>query len=542
MKGRILVLDKKLILLAILVTCILMSAPLIAVQAEEAAVPSGDVERTGLREDIDGLLERRAELGLKNLEPQSVFLIKKGEQAYKQKREKEAIKLFEQARELSPDLPLSYLYLAKAHFSLSPKKLYKASGYLLGAWRALLNNFWWSFQTAGMFILSLFISLHVSVIIFLVVLMTSKLSLYVHDIIEDKRKILLLIAPVLFALFGPIFGVIGFILPFWVYLKEKEKIVLYSAVGISFIIILMFPVFSSFTGASQDRTLRSVIKINEGIFTGESQEISTTRDDYEALFSRALELKRRGRYDEAISIYNELLKIKSDARVYNNLANCYVGLGRYDTASGYYNQALESAEMASASYNLSQLYREVFDFSDAEEYYDRAVRADARKVALYSSIKGMSVNRFVMDETLENRELWSLAFKWYPYYSSSVSLGRMQSFTGRGASIFLLVILMAVLHVYKSKVSRWAYRCRRCGEIYCSACEKRISHEDVCLTCFKTLVQVSELGPKERVERILEIQHYRDDKNQRLKLLTAILPGSGHIYYGRTVYGFVTLA
>lgn len=507
----------------------------------EAVSLEDDLPRSGLYLDINELAEYRAERGLKNLEPHSIVLTDMGLKAYNEKREKEAIIFFKEAKELSPDLPSPYLYLAKANFSLSPKGLYIASGYLLDAWRAFYSNFWWSFQTAGMVFISLFLALYISIIVFLITLIYSKFHLYVHDIIEDKRKIFLLMPSVALVFFGPIFGVTALMLPFWIYMKGREKVVLYCVIAISILIVLMLPVFSSFLGASQDKTLRGIVKINEGIYTGESSEKVRSGRNYESIFAYALDLKRRGHYGEAIRMYKKLLNQRDDTKVYNNLANCYIGLGNYDMALLYYNKALQLTKMASTYYNLSQLYREVFNFSDAEKYYQNAVRVDPQKVTFYNSVKGTSVNRFVMDETLSNKELMYLAFKRYSYYRSSMFLGRMFSFTNREFSIFLLLLLMITFYIYRRHVSYGAYKCRRCGNIYCSRCEKRISHEDVCLKCFRTLVKVSELGPKDRIVRILEIQRYRDNRNQCLKILTLIFPGSGHIYYGWPVYGFLIL-
>ncbi len=500
-----------------------------------------DSPGSGLYLDIHELVEYRAEYGLKNLEPHSIVLTDIGLKAYNEKREKEAIIFFNEAKQLSPDLPSPYLYLAKANFSLSLKGLSAASGYLLDAWRAFYSNFWWSFQTAGVLFISLFLALYISIIVLLITLMSSKFRLYIHDIVEDKKKIFLLLPSIVLAFFGPIFGLIGFMLPFWIYMKGREKVMLYCVIAISVLIVLMLPLFSSFLGASQDKTLRNIVKINGGIYTGETPDIVGNERGYEAIFTYALDFKRRGYYDEAIRMYEGLLNQREDARLYNNLANCYVGLGDYDMALAYYNKALQSTKMASTYYNLSQIYREIFKFSDAEEYYQNAIRIDLQKVAFYNSVKGTSVNRFVMDETLSNKELWPLAFKWYPYYKSSMFLGKTFSFTNRGFSVVLLLLLAFTLYIYRRHVSYGAYRCRRCGEIYCSRCEKRISHEEVCLTCFKTLVKVSELGPKERIERIQEIQRYRGNRNQRLKILTLIFPGSGHIYYGWPVYGFLIL-
>jgi tetratricopeptide (TPR) repeat protein len=498
-------------------------------------------EKSGLYLDIYGLLEYRAERGLKNLEPHSIVLTNLGLKAANEKKKNKAIWLFEKAKELSPDLPLPYLYLTRANFSFSKKGFSTASNYFLNARKAFLNNFWWSFQTLGVLSVSLLLAIYISVIVLLLTLVFSKFRLYIHDIKEDKRKIFLMFPPVGLAFFGPIFGVIGLMLPFWLYIKGKEKAVVYTAVVVVAVIVFIMPLFSSFLGALQDETLRHVVKMNNGIYTGEATEMAEGSRGYEEAFTYALNLKKKGHYREAIKIYQELLDQKDNAKVYNNLANSYIGLGNYDMALKYYDRALQLSKMASTYYNLSQVNREVFNFNDAKTYYQSAIEVDSEKVAFYNSVKGTSVNRFVMDETLSNKELWLLAFSWSPYYKSSMYLGRMFSFITREFSIVLFLLLILIFYIYGKYISSGAYACRRCGEIYCNKCEKKISQENICHTCFKTLVKISELPSQERVERILEIHHYKDRRNKRLKILTLIFPGSGHVYYGWSVRGFMIL-
>ena len=72
---------------------------------------------SGLYFDFVELIEYRAEKGLKNLEPHSLVLINEGLKAYNKKRQREAALFFEKARELSPDLPLTYIYLTSINFS-----------------------------------------------------------------------------------------------------------------------------------------------------------------------------------------------------------------------------------------------------------------------------------------------------------------------------------------------------------------------------------------------------------------------------------------
>jgi tetratricopeptide (TPR) repeat protein len=509
----------------------------VTAETAEKRFPQKNIQNSNLY-DFSYLEEFRDEQGLKNLEPHSVALINRGVKALDEDKTEEAILLFNSARTLSPDLPLPYLYLAKAHFSFSQDGFYSTSSFLLESWDAFWGNFWWSFQTSGMVGISFYFSLYISIVVFSAVLIASKLNLYMHDVMEDKRKIFLLLPALVLVFFGPAFGLIGFLLPFWIYLKSRERVVLYCCFSLLVLTLLFLPFFSSFLGASQDKPLRDIVRINNGIYTGEATLPSREDKSFESLFLYALDKKRKGNFSESITMYNELLNQRQDARIYNNLANCYIGLGDYNSALNYYNKALELSKMASTYYNLSQLSREVFKFDEAEEFYAQAVNIDPLKVASYKSIKGSSVNSLVVDETLSPRKLWELPRERSHLYKSSRFIGRMFFFINRGFSLVLLLLVIFALFSYGKKVASGAYRCRRCGDIFCSECEKKLLKEDICHTCFKTLVKVSELKSKERIERILEIQEYREERNKYLKVLTLIVPGIGHVYYGWTVFGF----
>ncbi len=521
----------------------LLSVPVSTSFATEVETfPSMDEPpRSGLHSDFEELKEYRAEKGLKNLEPHSMVLINAGLKAYAEKRQREAALLLEKARVLSPDLPLSYIHLIGLNLSFSKQGLAKSSEHLVGAVRAFLNNFWWSFQTTGIFSLSLFVALYISGIVFLITLFSLKLKHYIHDIVEDKRKILFLLPSAILIFLGPIFGLIGFIFPFWVYIQKKEKAAVFGIIIMAALIIFFVPWVSSFPGVLQDKALLNLVDINEGTYTGETPELIEDEDSYETTFSYALNLKRNGYYIEAATLYINLLSQYNDGRIYNNLANCFVGMGDYETALNYYNKALQSSKMASTYYNLSQIYRESFDFDKADEYYLKATEIDPVKVAFFNEIKGRSVNRFVMDETFSNKDLWLLSFKRAHYYESTIFLKSMLSFISRGSSVALLFLFIPGFLIYGYYVRYGAYSCLRCGKIYCTKCEKKMSQENICRSCFKTVIRMGELTPRERVEKILEVQRYKNNKNKIIKVLNLIFPGSGHVYHGWTLYGLLLM-
>ncbi|MBI4698495.1 MAG: hypothetical protein HY758_06170, partial [Nitrospirae bacterium] len=135
---------------------------------------------------------------------------------------------------------------------------------------------------------------------------------------------------------------------------------------------------------------------------------------------------------------------------------------------------------------------------------------------------------------------WALAFKRSHSYPLSALLGIFSS-VNRWIGILLLFLLAGSLYIYDKTVSFYAFMCKRCGKIYCSKCEKKVTYDQLCHSCFQALVSLGELTPEERVERILEIQRYKSRRIRRLKVLTLFLPGSGHVYYGWSGYGFLIL-
>ncbi len=491
--------------------------------------------------DVKAFSDFRKEKGLRNLEPQSMILISSGLDALEKGRREDAISYFEDAANLSPDLPQSYIYLAKTNFSFTTEGLTQTIKYLRDAWRALRNNFWWSFRTAGNFLVSFYLSVYISIIAFVIFLIIPRFNLYIHDIHEDRRRLFLLVPPIVFVVFGPIFGILAFTLPVWLYLKKNEKMLIYGLFLIVVVIITLVPFLSSFFNASTNVTLRNIININSGLYTGDTVYLLKGRDDYETAFTYALDLKRKGHYKEAIEVYESLIGKygkRKDAKLYNNIANCYVGLNDNETALQYYTRALQIEELASSYYNLSQMYREFFDFKKGEEYYNKALSISSEKVHFFTGLRGTTVNSFVVDEILSIKELWSLAFRTTSSGTASGHLGKMLSFTNKWISYFILLLTIIAISIYERTTPVFAFRCVRCGNIQCSLCEKRLARDSMCHICYSALTDITSLNVKERISRIVQIHRYREERLQRLKVMTLLLPGSGHIFYGWTVQGF----
>lgn len=514
------------------------NAELTHTEDKSAKADNGQLRLT----DFKSLSYYKVDNRFSNMEPYSIALIKKGEEALDNDNKTEAIAFFETAIALSPNLPQSYLNMAKATFSFSPKGFIGSVGYMLDAWKALTDNLWWSFKTAGMLLAGIYIALFAAITIFIALLAFSKFRIYLHDIIEDRKKIFLLIPSIILVFLGPIFGIFAFMLPFWVYLKKKEKALVYSLFFISAATIFFIPSLSTFLSTHGDATMRSIINTNSGLYTGNAAYFEKGQEDYETLLSYALNKKQKGNYNEAIKAYESLLGKGNDAKIYNNMANCYVGLGDYKNAFLYYDKSLKSKELASAYYNLSQLKNELFEFKNADAFYKKSLEVSEAEVASFAIIKGHSAKSSVVDEVIGNNELRALAFQRIPGKASSSRIGNIFTFVPASFAIFLLLLITAAVTIYDKKTPKKAFRCQKCGRILCSACaEEEIAEDDICPTCFKTLSRTTELSPKDRMARKVEINRYREYRNYKLRIMTLFLPGSGHIYFEELISGFLIL-
>ena len=65
--------------------------------------------------------------------------------------------------------------------------------------------------------------------------------------------------------------------------------------------------------------------------------------------------------------------------------------------------------------------------------------------------------------------------------------------------------------------------------------------DGICPTCFKTLSRTTELSPKDRMAKKIEINRYREERNYKLRIMSLFLPGSGHIYFDELIPGFLIL-
>ncbi len=473
------------------------------------------------------LYDSRLEKGLVNTEPYSYLLI---DMARKDPgRAREYLSL---ARRYSPDLPLVYFELARESLSLSANGIFQGLDYFRQGIRAYGRNFWWEFTIAGLLYASLFISFLFSLLLLLVFRLVTDAGLFLHDAAEERKRLALLLVPITVSFFGPVALVAGLLFLLGLYFKRENKAVVYA----SLLILLLWPMILGtgekfFSAPSSD--LRAVVEVNEGKDNGYALRVSKGRTDFASRFSYALALKREGSYEEAIKTYKDLIdhSYRQDPRVYVNLGNAYYGTGNIEAAKSSYLKSLEMASLPSALYDLSQIHRETLDFTKGDEYFLKAAKLDPVAVSRFTSVAGLTPNRFVVDETLSISVLWQYA------------MARGNTYLGKLGTLISIIAFALICGFYllDRNVKHRAHRCKRCGAVFCSRCSRALTWGEMCPHCFNSLIRIDEVDSRERITRLLAIYQSQTRRRNVAKALSLLIPGGGHIYSGRILSGLLWL-
>ncbi|MBM4145005.1 MAG: hypothetical protein FJ240_01845 [Nitrospira sp.] len=474
--------------------------------------------------------EEQLNRGIRNSEPYSYLFIQQSKADNAR-----AKSLLRDALRYSPDLPAVYFELSKASFNIKPEGVFEAFDYILQGIAAYKRNFWWSFMMASSLFMSIILSFVSAMLIIVMIRLPKDIPLFSHDIQEAGGKAFTLLV-LLFSLFGPLYLLGGLLIIISFYMKKWDKIIVCLYLLFLLSLPLVFSAFSIVFNAPSSGTLKAVVQVNESKGNTYALSVLKNKDNPVELFSYALALKREGGYTEAIYIYNKILALKPDSRTYNNLANCYVGVNDLEKAKELYRKAAELKALPSVLYNLSQVYRETLDFDKGEEYFLSAQRLDNDAVSRFRTIAGRNPNRFVVDEGLPVSALWKYS-RGMTFRSTALGLSTVPI-------IFMpvLALIMAIFfYIMDKRFKQTAYRCKRCGKILCSKCEKHILWGHMCLQCYRSIVKLDELDAKERVARILTVYEYQKKRRDMIKIISFIIPGLGQIYAGSVLYGFLFL-
>lgn len=474
----------------------------------------------------EALYESRLDEGLSTTEPYSYLLLAQANQSRAQARD-----LIEKARRYSPDLPAVYFAMAQEAVRPSPDSILQGLDHFREGIRAYGRNVWWAHSLAGLAAVSPFISFLLSLLIVLIIRSAVDAGLVVHEAMEEKRRILLLVIPLGLSLLGPVALAAGGFFLLGSYFRKGDRVLVYASLlffaASPFLIKQMLPLLST------SSSLRAVVAVNEGKDNRYALWALKGRSDYPSAFSYALALKREGHFQEAIAAYRDLAGrlANPDPKVLINLGNAYYGIKDVEAAKEAYQKSLGVSPYPSAYYNLSQLYREMLDFTKGDEYFQGAAALSPEAVTKFTSVSGTNPNRFVADETLSFSRLWGYAME-----------GGTRGLSGTDMLVlFLGVAMIAGFYLLGGALKYRAQRCKRCGAVFCSRCSRTVAWGEMCSRCFNSFVKIDESDSRERVARLLSIYHIQSRRRSIARILSYLIPGAGHVYSGKILAGFFFL-
>ena len=479
----------------------------------------------------EDLQETRLNSGLRSTEASSYLLIEKARE-----NRSESAQLLKEAAKESPDLPAVYFELAKTTFSLSSSGIFESIQYILEGLSAYSRNFWSAFTLAGSVLLSAMISFVIAIALIVLIRFSGDVPLFAHNLAEAKYLLIILALLTAISLISPLLFLAGMLILLGMYMRKLDRIVVYLFLVFLVFSPVLFKATSLFVHTLSSSPMKAIVEVNESKDNKYALTILKNSDDYASLFSYALALKREGHYDEAVAVYQRLLKQRPDPKVFVNLGNCYVGLNNMAEAITYYLKAAEIKPLASAYYNLSQISREMLDYTKGNEYFNRALAINRDAVSDYRLIYSRNPNRIVVDETLSYALLWGLALS-QTIRASTFGASVLPAFFLSGAAILLLFLYVFVMNGITNK----AYRCNRCSAILCPRCERPLTRSKMCQACYASFIKLDELEVKERVAKLLSIYEHQKKRRNFMKIYSFLMPGVAQIYAGKLLGGLFFL-
>lgn len=256
-------------------------------------------------------------------------------------------------------------------------------------------------------------------------------------------------------------------------------------------------------------------------------------------------LYRNGRYfEEAFSGYQAALAVDpslSEAHV--NVGNLFFSTGQYGEAIASYRRALELDPRSLLGHFNSHLAQsQLFRFKEAEESLAQARVIDPSAVAALLERAGQPAGRpAAPDAELARTSVWSAAFEGRgPEGLVSNAVGRESRVAAlvHPVSVFSgLALLAGLVAALSARRQAPARRCIRCGRPFCACCKSSRDGHEYCSQCYHLYVLGDGLSPEAKTHKMYEVARY--DRRQHLarRVLSAVLPGAGHVLRDRPLCG-----
>ena len=356
-------------------------------------------------------------------------------------------------------------------------------------------------------------------------------------------------------------------LPLWwlvllfVYLSRAEKMV---CLGVLLSTLLVAPLVRTLDArllAAENPLFRASVLAIEGgpdqrAIDDLERAYQANADDKDLVYLLALQYKKAGRYDDAATLYREVLRTApADPVALNNLANIEFARGEPQAAIARYKQGIESgpgSEIAATYYyNLSLAHLQRFEYQPHQEARSQADRLSPSLVSEYENLWKYGESAAVVDLTLSQDQV----FAKFAQSRSGIkrknvadkkAAGLMPTL-GPGDFLNRFAALMAIGLVVVLGISQWrgkrmfTVRCPKCGTPFCKRCHLGAATSGLCTQCYHLFVVRDGVSGPARNQKLLEVQKEDERRERVFRALSLLSPGAGHVYAQSIVVGAVLL-
>ncbi len=165
-------------------------------------------------------------------------------------------------------------------------------------------------------------------------------------------------------------------------------------------------------------------------------------------------------------------------------------------------------------------------------------------VGQYTELSRLDPTYVVIDVEPSTSEIWPYVFTKTSHsirFSENLWNLTFKEISIKDFPILILSVtsLLLILSRLKTRLPV-ALLCQNCSRIFCPLCDKTILFTGKCALCVEEY-KINKWDPKKRVERLVEGRDYKSSQKIFGRVITFILPGTGHIYYGYPIKGLLYL-
>jgi tetratricopeptide (TPR) repeat protein len=443
--------------------------------------------------------------GIQNLKHLSQILLWEATEAFQKGDPLQGNALIVAALKISPDFPPVYTYISRKGWSVQPWNIFENISNSLKALKMNFNDFWYFLSFIRVLLAALLISFLLFNTIFILLILLRSFPSLVHTSWEWSGKKIsvfnqwgLVLLLFLFPLFWdlPFFWILLFWMSIaWFFSSRAEKTVMVSGGVILLIFLYTGPIWGVFYTAEEDHTLQVMADSVKGEWISKERimEDSLEQAPWHMQFTAATIKKREGACDEAVSMYQQLLRKtprKEKPLILNNLGNCFFYQRQFENAIRTYQSSIqEFPSFVAPYYNLSQTYREKLDFDKGEKIYQKALEQNEEKVSHFSFLSTLGNQYQVIDQTFGLDEIWKQVLV---QREGGISKKVWRILVGEHPQIQVIYILLGwfsllMFWVYKGPQMRITKNCQFCSKTICKKCQRHLMDHTACLTCWSEL-------------------------------------------------------